>query len=121
MKHRLGVFWLELKRGILKVLCYAFGLVALACFVNAVVLVGAQVVYWMKVGHWRPEPLSNLLKEMEWRQPYTTEWIGVQKIIDWVLDTPTALWMLAATILVAVLCVYFGELAEKLQQKRSRV
>jgi hypothetical protein len=63
-----------------------YGIFSLA----AVAIVGLQTYHWLETGEWYPVPLSLGLDFVGLRVP-TTDWIGLQIIVDWVLDLPLAL------------------------------
>jgi hypothetical protein len=46
-----------------------------------------QALVWLQEGVWHPLPISWALHFMSWRVPQT-DWVGLQKIIYWVLDLP---------------------------------
>jgi len=49
-----------------------------------------QCFMWLKYGYWHPVPVTAAFQNLGIPYP-TTEWAGVQKMIDWVLDLPLSL------------------------------
>ena len=54
-------------------------------------VVAYQIARWSKEGVWFSIPASYLLRAMNVSRPETS-WIGVQKILDWLLNLPLSLW-----------------------------
>lgn len=52
-----------------------------------------QALIWLQSGHWWPLPISYAIKFLGWHVP-VTEWVGAQKIINWLFDLP--LWSIPA-------------------------
>ena len=46
-----------------------------------------QAILWLQLGIWHPMPISLALVYFG-LQPPTTEWIGLQKILNWFFDLP---------------------------------
>jgi hypothetical protein len=46
-----------------------------------------QAFVWLQEGVWHPLPISSAMHLIGWRVPQT-DWIGVQKVINWVCDLP---------------------------------
>ncbi|MGY2987754.1 hypothetical protein [Bradyrhizobium sp. USDA 4508] len=71
-----GAFWIGI----------AFVLLALS-------LPAYQSFLWLQTGAWTPLPISQGMQFLGWRLP-STDWIGLQKILAWLLDLP--LWTIPA-------------------------
>lgn len=56
-------------------------------------LVGRQIWTWLREGYWPAKSLHDWLFEVGAGGPYTS-WLGVQRIIDWLLSMPLSLAML---------------------------
>jgi hypothetical protein len=54
-----------------------------------------QALLWLKDGVWHPLPISWATRHVP-----QTDWVGLQKIIDWTLDLPVSV----LPMLVALLC-----------------
>lgn len=74
---------------------------------------GWQAYHWLKDGFWTPLPISTLFTYNDWPLPQVS-WHGVQKIIDWLLDTPSSLVAFLLGILVVI-----GALVEGLLQNSN--
>jgi len=63
----------------------------------SIVIVVSQAVRWLKFGYWEPLSIAEALRRMQWGYP-TTDYRGVQKIIDWAVQMPLSLgiFMVAA-------------------------
>ena len=46
-----------------------------------------QAVLWLQTGIWYPLPISSAIQYVGWHVP-STEWVGSQKILDWLFDLP---------------------------------
>lgn len=73
MKEDRGAFWI---------------FVALMAVI--VLMIGYQGLGWLQYGYWTPMPISSAVAYLGWRYPHV-EWVGVQRIIDWLMDLP--LWV----------------------------
>ena len=62
-----------------------------AVFVLAAAAIPAcQALVWLKTGVWPPLPISSALHYIGWAVP-ATEWVGLQKLIDWIFYLPVFL------------------------------
>ncbi|WP_024521115.1 hypothetical protein [Bradyrhizobium sp. Tv2a-2] len=52
-----------------------------------------QALIWLQSGNWWPLPISHGIEFLGWHVP-VTQWVGAQKIIDWLFDLP--LWSIPA-------------------------
>ena len=61
-------------------------------FLISLVILALQVLFWLKAGEWVELPLSRTLG---WFGiPMEIEgWLGVSKILTWLLDFPTTMWV----------------------------
>lgn len=55
----------------------------------AIGIVGWQCYEWLRFGEWPSLTVLSVLAWSKIRAPHT-EWIGVQKMIDWVLQWPAS-------------------------------
>jgi len=62
-----------------------------------------QAYRWLKDGYWTEVPASTALTYMGCPLPMVS-WIGLQKIIDWLLDIPTSLILFVLSIIVVAIC-----------------
>lgn len=76
--------------------CTALLLLILAFAVGTGIF-GYQCISWLQVGLWHPMPLDLLLG---WLRSIGSNWIGLQKIYDWVLALPLVIFFYAIGILV---------------------
>ena len=53
----------------------------------AVAFPAYQTFVWLQEGAWHPLPISWAFHLIGWRIPHT-DWVGLQKIIDWLFDLP---------------------------------
>lgn len=101
-------------------LALAFGLVTIG-------VVFGQVTGWLKYAVWQPFTVADALHEFGIPRPYTLQLLGLQKLIDNVLDWPGIVAYIACGILCIVGAVRFSQpLADILRreemarQKRER-
>jgi hypothetical protein len=66
---------------------------ALAFVFLALCFPAYQALLWLQSGHWSPFSISNAIQIIGWRVP-STDWAGVQKIINWTFDSPV--WSIPA-------------------------
>jgi ABC-type cobalamin transport system permease subunit len=66
---------------------------------------------WLKTGIWTALPISKTFTYFEWPMP-STNWLGLQKIIDWVFDIPTSLAVFVLSFIVMVICAIAHSLVE---------
>ena len=53
-------------------------------------MIGSQVLTWLEHGYWPHLPIGEAL--VRWGHGYpNTDWIGIQKFIDWVMSWPASL------------------------------
>jgi len=71
-----------------------------------------QAYHWLREGLWLPLPISKLFTYNDWPIPHVN-WVGAQKIIDWLLDTPSSLVAFILGLLVVVVLVIVEELIHK--------
>lgn len=62
-----------------------------------------QAYEWLKDGYWTPLPVSKMFLYFDWPFPVITQWRGVQKILDWLLDIPLSAAVFVLCIAVMVL------------------
>lgn len=69
--------------------------VALATFGVPLAIIGWQVYRWLRDGFWTRLPIDGWLYERgiitQW-----TDWVGIQRMIDWVLGLPLAFGVFVA-------------------------
>lgn len=63
----------------------AVGVVVAATLLALVILIGGQVLGWLKSGVWMEFPISRGIG-LTGHEPPITDWKGLQKIIDFVLS-----------------------------------
>src|SRR5882724_9925922 len=64
-----------------------------------------QAFQWLKTGVWIALPLSTLMDYFEIHVS-AGKWVGMQKIVDWVLDVPlSCVALVAALIIIAIAAV----------------
>jgi hypothetical protein len=81
---------------------------------GAFLRVCVQILGWLKTGIWKPYPLWGMLRDMGIRLP-RTDWVGIQKMIDWLMDTPAMIWvvvMCAIAMGIGAVAAGMGEGAE---------
>ena len=61
---------------------------------SAIVLIGLQCYSWLKCGTWTPIPLLVVLPDIN-----STGWVGLDRMIAWVIDTPLFLALAISAIL----------------------
>ena len=67
----------------------------LALVLLSIGIPAAQALVWLKTGEWPSLPLSRAFVYFGWSLP-EFDWIGVQKIANYALDLPVALWAFTA-------------------------
>ena len=81
-------------------------LLATPVFIGPAIL-AMQGIEWLKTGHWPPVPLSAALDYFGVAYP-STDWVGAQKAINFVLDFPLSVvsfvfWMIVIIFVVSAL------------------
>jgi hypothetical protein len=74
-----------------------------------------QVLGWFRIGHWTPMTLADGLSLVDLVPP-AVEWVGVQKILDWIEG-----WPLSVVFLVPGAIMTFGFWEERRQAKRRQL
>jgi hypothetical protein len=82
-------------------------------------IIGWQCYSWLRTGVWTALPMSKAFTYFEWPIP-STNWLGFQKIIDWVFDIPTTLVVLALSLLFVIICAMVEALYDNYQSNRAR-
>jgi hypothetical protein len=62
-------------------------LLILAGLLVPLCVLGYQSYFWLKFGDWLPLPVGNILFSLGVALPQS-EWLGAQKIVNWLLDFP---------------------------------
>src|ERR1700687_3709061 len=61
-----------------------------------------QAYLWLKTGIWTPLPISIVFDYFSW--PHRIKgWIGLQSIIDWILDCPFSLLVFLLSLVAIVI------------------
>ncbi len=82
------------------------GFAALATFGIPLWMVGTQVYTWLRHGFWPRSPASNWLIE---NNVYpSTDWAGIQSILDWLASWPAAFWVFLIGLGICSLIGWFG-------------
>jgi hypothetical protein len=89
-----------------------------------VILIGPAILAWqgyswLRTGVWTALPLSKTFNYFEWPIP-STNWLGFQKIIDWIFDIPTSMAVLVLSFVVLVICAFLQVSIEKHLDDRNR-
>ena len=80
----------------------------------------AQALTWLKTGRWPPRPISEWLWQSFYIRIAPTEWIGLNKILDWILSMHIAVLMLLIAI-ACFSCAGFGaRIVENAQREIDR-
>ena len=74
------------------------------------------LVFWLKEGRWYVMPLIDVLATYNISPP-TTEWIGLQKIIDWALKLPFFGYCILASMILAWLAERMDEKVRQMESK----
>jgi hypothetical protein len=90
-----------LREALLHVVLLPVVLFSGAIIFSPVIALGYQVVHWLKHGSWLPMPLSMGTDYLGITPPRAA-WVGVQKVVDWILDLPLSLALFV--IIVAAAC-----------------
>jgi hypothetical protein len=63
-----------------------------------------QCFVWLRYGYWHPVPVAAAFQNLDISYP-RTEWAGVRKMIDWVLELPLSLtaWLLWVGVFASVI------------------
>jgi len=59
---------------------------------------------WLRTGVWTALPISKTVSYFEWPLP-STNWLGLQKIIDWMFDLPTSGTVFVLSFVLMVICL----------------
>jgi len=94
---------------------------ALACMFLAVGILGWQAIGWLKDGHWSTMPLSETLMHFGLSAPKGISWIGVQKIVDSLLDWPISLYCFGVGVAVFLYAIVLGEELERMRKHKERM
>lgn len=73
-----------------KLIEWAGTAVAVVLCLAAALLLCAQILAWLRSGHWTPAPLELVWEYLSWTYP-RSDWVKVQDLFNWLLGTP--LWM----------------------------
>jgi hypothetical protein len=102
-----------------KLRCGVAGLIiagAVVIWFGAVVVFGLEVLQWLKTAAWQTITLQDEMVDMFGPQAtwiWRTEYLGVNKIIDWLLAGPLWLWLAVLGVAVmfgGVMCEPPGKL-----------
>jgi hypothetical protein len=88
-------------------------LLALPVFIGPGIVVW-QIYTWLQTAKWRPVPVSDALTLFEIPHP-RFDWLGLQKIADWVLDLPLSVTAFLVWMTTIVFSIAFIEEARKKQ------
>ncbi len=78
----------DLKEAVCGILSAIGGFLFVAGVIGGLIVLGYQVYVWLYTGEWMPLPISLFFGD----PPYWNEgWIGIHKIIVWLLKTPLSL------------------------------
>jgi hypothetical protein len=83
----------------------AVGLVIFATLVAIALTLVYQVLSWLKLGIWPGYSISQMLAELGFARP-TATWVGVQQIIDVLLELHASLAMLAIGVVASIVVFY---------------
>ena len=65
-------------------------------------MIGSQVLTWLRHGYWPRLPISEAL--VQWGYDYPrTDWLGVQQFIDWMMSWPASFVVCLGLLLVLYL------------------
>ena len=103
-KSSVGVFWKKVG----EVFAVGIGI----CLLVAVCIPTGLVVVWLKTGTWPAATIADALQSLG-LQPPISKWIGLQKIIDGLLAWPLWVGGSLTSIAGAVVCGFFGYVAEE--------
>lgn len=90
-------FW-DRSADVLLVLAYA------AALVIALLVVGWQVLHWLRLGEWHPLPFLALFEYLGWdlsRVYAPSSWVGLAKVFQLVLAVPLAIAMPIVVVVTA--------------------
>lgn len=78
-----------------------------------------QIYLWLKLGQWTPMPLWTLLEwaDYDFSSLNNIDWLGIQKIIAWVLDLPLSLSMVVIGFVLGGMVGYLVGIVRELGQK----
>jgi hypothetical protein len=76
-----------------------------------------QAYRWLKDGYWTAVPVSKALIYMGCPPPMVS-WVGLQKIIDWLLNIPTSLILFVLSIIVVAICALIEAILTMPRQER---
>jgi hypothetical protein len=69
---------------------------------GAFLRVCGQILGWLKTGTWKPYPLWGMLLDMGIGLP-RTDWVGIQKMIDWMMETAAMVWVVVMCMIGMVI------------------
>jgi hypothetical protein len=75
---------------------------------------------WLRTGVWTALPLSKTFQYFDWPMP-STNWLGLQKMIDWVLDIPTSFAVFVVSFLIVVLLALLEATIDKRRFEREKI
>jgi hypothetical protein len=73
---------------------------------------------WLRTGLWTALPISTTFRYFEWPIP-STNWLGLQKIIDSVFDIPTSFAVFVLSIVIGIGCAFAQVLFERYYANRK--
>jgi hypothetical protein len=73
---------------------------------------------WLRTGVWTALPISKTFTYFEWSLP-STNWVGLQKIIDWVFDIPTSMAVFTLSLVAIVICSIVQALFESYRADKA--
>jgi hypothetical protein len=99
------------------------GLEALLSLLGLPVLIGPgivvwQIYTWLQTAKWRLVPVSDALIFFGIPQP-RFDWLGLQKIADWVLDLPLSVTAFVVWMAIIVFGIAFVEEVRRKQDKKQ--
>lgn len=81
-------------------------LVASLLIVASIGVVCYQIYLWLRLGAWVPMPLSHAFAQMgidTFSSVTDISWVGLKKVIEWLLDVSVAVWLLVLAMICAVI------------------
>jgi hypothetical protein len=103
-----------------RLLAWCATLVSLAALVASIIIFGFQVIGWLQTGVWPPIPTSLALELLNNYPPHRLSWVGVQKIIDYLLDLSSVLTCLGLSFIVGMIARSLHDESYRLERKRDK-
>jgi hypothetical protein len=92
-----------------------YGLVLLA----GPAILAWQGYSWLRTGIWTALPISKTFAYFELPVP-STNWLGLQRIIDWIFDIPSSLAVFVLSFIVVIICALVEALYDNYEANRAR-